>query len=134
MTPDERIARVRWLLNEATPGPWELDEAGSVETTDGCAIAFINDHKYIPTIQRTGECFNDADGHLIAEAPEHLLALVEEIERLKDTISRGGGQQEHSRQLLGRCRASIVDNWERKLACDKERGHQGACFFKLVRQ
>jgi len=82
MTPDQ-LSAIRERLDAATPGPWEAGTAsccpdmGWVEGPKGAVCPQFTATKVTHSLDA-----NDAE--LIANAPTDLLALLDEVERLKN--------------------------------------------------
>lgn len=72
MITDERIAEIRALLENATPGPWRAHPSGWVETANEVPVS--------DALRRQPHA--ERDGALIAAAPTIIAELLEEVERL----------------------------------------------------
>lgn len=83
MIKPEIIARLRELLEKATPGEWEACEEaiGAINGPD-CLVALIAMHQ---------GSVNETDAALIAESRNALPGLLDEIERLRGLLSRVAG-------------------------------------------
>jgi Glu-tRNA(Gln) amidotransferase subunit E-like FAD-binding protein len=100
----DRIAEeIRKALDAATPGPWEVTNLGDVHITkdyrmvDGRHIAMWIADMYV---DRENEDQIFADAHLIANAPEWLGFLLDELERLeREYAEERAAHNEHVAEL-----------------------------------
>lgn len=79
---EKKIAEIREALEKATPGPWEY------EMWEGYADVYPTTGRHVPICQlwtKTEEPMENAENnaHLIANAPEWLGFLLDELERLE---------------------------------------------------
>jgi hypothetical protein len=74
--PNELITEIEKALEAATPGPWEVD------------YAVITSVKVKGELNMIGTHIRRIDAPLIANAPEWLRALLEEVERLNHVLEQ----------------------------------------------
>lgn len=85
------LEKIRQILSNATPAPWEADceedpQSSSFSTSDGSCVGFVQPYGNINTIIKTGKQFSDDDAKLIVwmrNNIEVLLKSYEELQKIK---------------------------------------------------
>jgi len=85
---EQKIAEIRKALDAATPGPWKWIDPGGYDRKK-----LVGEHEIMnfgasmSYLEFAGQEPDDADAHLIANAPEWLRFLLDELDR-KDEENR----------------------------------------------
>jgi len=81
---EKKIAEIREALEKATPGTWKWIDPGGYERKKLVGeYEIMNFGASMPYSEVAGQEPDDADAHLIANAPEWLRFLLSELERLE---------------------------------------------------
>lgn len=81
---EKRIAEIRKALEKATPGPWKwVDPGGYARKALVGEWEIMNFGASVPYSEVAGQEPDDVDAYLIANAPEWLSFLLDELERLE---------------------------------------------------
>src|SRR5690606_29188038 len=92
---EKKIAEIREALERATPGTWKWIDAGGYERKKLVGeYEIMNFGASMPYSEVAGQEPDDADAHLIANAPEWLRFLLSELERKDEVI------EEQKRELF----------------------------------
>lgn len=81
MTP-ERLAEIRALEEDTTPGPWVVDDDGTSVWTEGETVLGGTIHRADDGYAR-GDYDPAADAKFIAEAKQFVPELLDEVARLR---------------------------------------------------
>lgn len=82
---EKKIAEIREALEKATPGPWKwVDPGGYARKALVGEREIMNFGASMPYSEVAGQEPDDADAHLIANAPEWLRFLLSEYERSEE--------------------------------------------------